>query len=268
MNSLPSRFRKNVFGATTLFLLSVLFFSSCTLSREARDDKGLKTVPPPSLLSFVAIKNQLKNVDWSEPIDGTSLKPTPGIIGYQIGLRIPNLAVALFVRNEKLTKDISQNILELSKAIDIDDEAVLLKIRDHADNIDRYLKDDKDNSYNSLVTELSSIEHLIKTYFADKGNDMVVQQILFGTWLEFLRITTQAFSTHYDERLTGFFSREAEIAYFKEHLKKVKDTKAELAFVTQAGEVLDGNGGKPLSKKEVDEFLKTIKDLRSTYVKN
>ncbi len=245
-----------------------LLVSSCTLSRDARDEKGMKTVPPPSLLSFVAIKNQLKNVDWSAPIDAKTIKPTPGIIGYQIGLRIPNLAVALFVRNDKLTKDISQNILELSKAIDIDDEAVLLKIRDHANTIDRYLKDEKDASYNSLVTELSSIESLIKTYFSDKGNDAVVQQILFGTWLEFLRITTTAFLSQYDEKLIGFFNRGAEIAYFKENLKKIKDTKVELDFVKESAEILDGPNGRSLTKKQIEGFLKTVNELRATYIKN
>ncbi len=257
---------------TTLIcaFLAVLGLASCTT--EDRKEEGTKQeikvgILPPAV-PFTVIKNKLGKVDWARHVDREHLKPKPGLIGFQIGLKLPNLVVAYFTKDEKVRNDISQNLFELGKAIDIDDEAVLLKMKEKLKSIDALVRDEKDQSYGDLLQEVSGLEHLVKNYFKGRGNDLVVQEIFFASWLEFLRISVSGFLTEYDEAQTGVFNRSTEVTYFRQRLGQKefqKEFKDELEFLKKAGDTLGQAPGKTLSKKQLEDFLLEVNKLRSRY---
>ena len=63
----------------------------------------------------------------------------------------------------------------VSRALDIDDEAVLLKVRDRAKALDGMHREGKSKyEYDDYLSELSQMEQVIKGYFKDRGNDALL----------------------------------------------------------------------------------------------
>lgn len=246
---------------------ALLLVISCSTDSSVRDDhRKNESKLPPAQLAFISMKNQLAGVDWNKPIDTRKAKITAGLVGYQIGLKVPNLTLSLFTHNEAASKTLTTEIIELSKAIDIDDEAVILQIKDRASRINTLVNDTKGDNYADLLNEMGGIESLIKTYFRSRGNDAVIQQIIWGTWLEFLRISLDVqLGQNLSESLPGFFSRAAEVNYFREKLKKVSGADAELDFLKKHEAYLNASSGKTLTRDEMTALLKSVKELRSRY---
>lgn len=246
---------------------TALLFVSCTTDSGARDDhKKNEAKLPPAQLAFISMKNQLAGVDWNKAIDTQKIKPVPGLVGFQIGLKVPNLTLALFTRNDAVSKTLTQDIIDLSKAIDIDDEAVLLQIKDRATRINTMIQDTRADNYGDLLSELSGIEQIIKTYFKSRGNDAVIQQVIFGTWLEFLHISLGVqVNQNLAESLPGFFSRAAEVAYFREKLKKPGVAEMELEFLKKNEAYLNAPSGKTLTRDQMLALGKSVNELRARY---
>lgn len=244
-----------------------LLAGGCSSDSSMRDgSRKNESKLPPAQLAFISMKNQLSGVDWNKPIDTKAVKPTPGLVGYQIGLKVPNLTLALFTHNETASKALTTEIIELSKVIDIDDEAVLLQIKDRAGRINNLVRDSKGDNYADLITELGGIESLIKTYFHSRGNDTVIQQIIWGTWLDFLRISLEVqLGQNLNQSLPGFFSRAAEVSYFREKLKKVNGADREMDFLKKQEGYLNASSGRTLSRDEMSALLKSVNELRSRY---
>ncbi|MBN8217331.1 MAG: hypothetical protein J0L75_11865 [Spirochaetes bacterium] len=247
--------------------IAALFLASCTTDSGARDDhKKNEAKLPPAQLAFISIKNQLAGVDWNKAIDGQKLKPVPGLVGFQIGLKVPNLTLALFTRNDQAAKGLTQDIIDLSKAIDIDDEAVLLQIKDRATRINTMVQDTRADNYGDLLSELAGIEQIIKVYFKSRGNDTVIQQVVFGTWLEFLHISLGVqLNQNLAESLPGFFSRAAEISYFREKFKKAGVADPELEFLKKNEPYLNAPSGKTLTRDQMLALEKSVGELRARY---
>ncbi|MBL8994992.1 MAG: hypothetical protein JNM63_16710, partial [Spirochaetia bacterium] len=149
---------KNASRALAVCLAFAVF--SCTMDSDRKEEASKSEIRHailPPVVAFTALKNKMIKVNWSKHLDGDILKPKAGLIGFQIGMKLPNLVLAYFTKDDKISKDISQNLLELGKAIDIDDEAVLIKMKDRVKSIDNLVREEKDQAYQDLIQEVSGL---------------------------------------------------------------------------------------------------------------
>lgn len=240
-------------------LASLLLMAAC--HRETETDLTLNKILPPQA-PFSAFRSKAKSIPWKNYLDTRRLPLIPERSGVQLGLTLAQWSLAETLGDEKSAELIGANLVRLSKEMDIDDEALLVRLKNRVETKGA-LKTEE-----AVRKDIRAVEKELGSYFEKKGKAEWSQQLLFGSWLELLSITLKGLVAANDPGLSGFLARRGEAAYFLNRFSEGKGNyERETAFLKEAMTAFDRQEKSGLAAEDIRKLSDLVHGLRSSYEK-
>ena len=243
----------------SLTITSSLFLGGC--SQEKESDLTLTKILPPQA-PFAVFRNKAGAIPWKSFIDTRRLPLIPERSGVQLGLILVQWSLAETLGDEKNADLISANLVRLSKEMDIDDEALLVRLKNRVE------AKGSQKSEEAVRKDIRAVEKELGSYFEKKGKSEWSHQLLFGSWLELLSVTLKGMTVANDPSLAGFLARRSEASYFLYRFAEGKGNyERETAFLKEALNYFDSQEKSGLGTDDIRKLAGLVHGLRTSYEK-
>ncbi len=235
-----------------------LALSSC--GNESREPITLYEILPPQA-SFSAIRKNLAGIPWQSFVDTRKLPFIPERSGVRLGTTLAQWSLAATLGDEKSGDLLAGHLVRLAKEMDIDDEALLIRVKNRLDQSSIKNRDEA-----GIRSDIRFIEKEMRLYFEQKNKTEWNTQFLFGSWLEFLSIILQGLESQKDPAFTGVLSRAHEADFFLERFSQANgDYARETAFLKSARSWFQLQEDRGLKTAEIQKLSSLVKELKVIY---
>lgn len=256
----------------TIIMTVVLSLFGC--AKKNKDNKPADAEPQdvkiesilPQTAYLAAVRRQLKDVEWNKYIfkgsfDYDKSRDSDQIWAYQMGVLLTNCGFASAVRDQDGVKHLSDEILDHAQKADIVDEDVVIKIMDIIYSFEALIKDD---NYREISNKVKEIESIIRKYYRDKQNEMVILTVKFSCWLESFYMVSDAVVQNYSEPLTNLFYRGQEVAYFQKSFVS-NSSMDEIGLLAKLAKEMERKD--EMTEANIKNILAALAEFRTQYVK-
>lgn len=250
---------RQLFLFTFPFILASIFLVSCGRDKEV--DLTLHKILPPQA-PFSAFRSKTKSIPWKNFVDTRRLPLIPERSGVQLGLTLAQWSLAETLGEKKDADQIAANLVRLSKEMDIDDEALLVRLKNRVE------AKETAKSEEAVRKDIRAVEKELGAYFDKKGKGEWSHQLLFGSWLELLSVTLKGMIAANDPSLAMFLARRGEAAYFLSRFAEGKGNyEKENAFLKEAMSYFDLQEKSGLRSEDIRRLAELLHGLRGAYEK-
>ncbi|MBL8994020.1 MAG: hypothetical protein JNM63_11815 [Spirochaetia bacterium] len=240
-------------------LVSSLFLANC--GREKEESLTLYKILPPQA-PFAVFRSKARSIPWKNFVDTRRLPLIPERSGVQLGLTLAQWSLAEILGDEKNADLISANLVRLSKEMDIDDEALLVRLKNRVE------AKGAQKTEEAVRKDIRAVEKELGSYFEKKGKGEWSHQLLFGSWLELLSVTLKGLTVANDPSLAGFLARRSEASYFLVRFAEGKGNyEKETAFLKEAMNYFDTQEKSGLGADDIRKLAALVHSLRTSYEK-
>lgn len=249
-----------------ILLIGLLSFLIGCRSKEEppREFKVEAVMPTQGMLN--TLQRKMHNIDWVSYVHTDRIEPKNAYVGYQMGVLIANWTICVLSKDEEAMARVSTNWFTFARDIDINDDLILLRIRDKVRGWDEALKNPNDENYRKIKRSISEIKNELTEYYADNNNGTVLKQIGFAVWLELMYIGVEAMMDNYEESVTTVLNRNKDANYFAANLAEDGNLEYAAKFVEELSSMLNLSDGKTMSLEELELLRDKILAFRALYI--
>lgn len=260
---------KTIMKKISIFLLSGLWFLlSCSGQNNQKQESGknIRQYSDPKTILY-SVNRKLENVDWSHYVKTyPEMDYKQPIGGIQTGILFANWSVATLVKDQERAEKISEKIMRFTKEVNIEDDAVLLNIKEKIEYIGENLDKENRSTKRTVQTEIREIKEILKRNFTQNNDDIMLKQLAFGTWIEFVCIVTSALDDHYDAHASTVLNRAAEIAVYVEDFEDDPAMDRYAVFLKEIKSYFDLEQKESLSQEKLKELKTQLKNFKKELI--
>lgn len=267
---------KRVIAFALLLVFTMLTFTGCNgcasndvpeIEEESTEEEVVYRIMPPQAF-FSSISRKIEDIRWSDFLNTNAMKMNQDYVGYQLGSVFVNWSIAAILKDEKKAHVLATNWMELTSDIDIDDDAITLKMKDAVDALEKFFTNRTEENHEVMNEQISEVINDLEEYYQKVENETMVRQIGFGIWFEFLHLGVEGILANYDQAKTTIFNREGDLNYFIQEFGKDPALAEMVTFLQKIKPRLTLEEGETISKEQLISLRNELEDFRLKYVAN